>query len=200
MIKKLIVLVAILTLVTACTTAPQQRESVQDKSAVQLPTGNNPVNKQITHDKLMNLSFPLANQMGKAYQMQLNCNINPYITPSKTSGLFGNYITHVQTDMVMLEYSKGIHEMKSWKCDNKEITQTIKALLESISVYMKMAQPILTDPLEGFNRWMFGINTTINGNALEPVARVYRDTIHENLRNSIKNVFSNAMAPVKLLS
>ena len=117
MIKKLIVLVAILTLVTACTTAPQQRESVQDKSAVQLPTGNNPVNKQITHDKLMNLSFPLATQMGKAYQMQLNCNINPYITPSKTSGLFGNYITHVQTHVVMLKYSKGMHEMKIWKCD-----------------------------------------------------------------------------------
>ena len=58
MIKKLIVLVAILTLVTACTTAPQQRESVQNKSTVQLPTGINPVNKQITHDKLMNLSLP----------------------------------------------------------------------------------------------------------------------------------------------
>ena len=207
MIKKLIVLVAIFTLVSACTTVPQQRDSVQDKSAVQvtvgavqLPTGINPVNKQITHDKLMNLSFPLANQMGKAYQMQLNCNITPYITSSKTSGLFGNYITQVQTDMVMLEYSKGIHEMKSWKCDNKEITQTIKTLLESIGVYMKMAQPILTDPLEGFNRWMFGVNTTIYSNVLGPVARVYRDNIHENLRTGIKNVFSNAMAPVKLLS
>ena len=207
MIKKLIVLVAIFTLVSACTTVPQQRDSVQDKSAVQvtvgavqLPTGINPVDKQITHDKLMNLSFPLANQMGKAYQMQLNCNITPYITSSKTSGLFGNYITHMQTDMVMLEYSKGIHEMKSWKCDNKEITQTIKTLLESIDVYMKMAQPILTDPLEGFNRWMFGVNTTIYSNVLGPVARVYRDSIHENLRTGIKNVFSNAMAPVKLLS
>ena len=80
----------------------------------------------------------------------------------------------MQTDMVMLEYSKGIHEMKSWKCDNKEITQTIKTLLESIDVYMKMAQPILTDPLEGFNRWMFGVNTTIYSNVLGPVARVYR--------------------------
>lgn len=200
MTLKFIVLVAILTLVSACTTAPQQRESVQDKSAVQFSTGINPVNKQITHDKLMNLSFPLANQMGKAYQMQLNCNITPYITSSKTSGLFGNYITHVQTDMVMLEYSKGINEMKSWKCDNKEITQTIKTLLESIGVYMKMAQPILTDPLEGFNRWMFGVNTTIYSNVLGPVARVYRDSIHENLRTGIKNVFSNAMAPVKLLS
>ena len=200
MTLKFIVLVAILTLVSACTTAPQQRKSVQDKSAVQFSTGINPVNKQITHDKLMNLSFPLANQMGKAYQMQLNCNITPYITSSKTSGLFGNYITHMQTDMVMLEYSKGIHEMKSWKCDNKEITQTIKTLLESIGVYMKMAQPILTDPLEGFNRWMFGVNTTIYSNVLGPVARVYRDSIHENLRTGIKNVFSNAMAPVKLLS
>ena len=200
MTLKFIVLVAILTLVSACTTAPQQRESVQDKSAVQFSTGINPVNKQITHDKLMNLSFPLANQMGKAYQMQLNCNITPYITSSKTSGLFGNYITQVQTDMVMLEYSKGINEMKSWKCNNKEITQTIKTLLESIGVYMKMAQPILTDPLEGFNRWMFGVNTTIYSNVLGPVARVYRDSIHENLRTGIKNVFSNAMAPVKLLS
>ena len=108
-----------------------------------LPLSWYPDDGKITHDKLMNLSFPLANQMGKAYQMQLNCNITPYITSSKTSGLFGNYITHVQTDMVMLEYSKGIHEMKIWKCDNKEITQTIKALLESIGVYMKMAQPIL---------------------------------------------------------
>jgi hypothetical protein len=52
MIKKLVVLVAILTLVTACTTAPQQRESLKDKSsvqvtfgAVQLPTGISPINK-----------------------------------------------------------------------------------------------------------------------------------------------------------
>jgi len=60
--------------------------------------------------------------------------------------------------------------------------------------------PILTDPLEGYNRWMFGVNETIYQNALEPVARAYRDTIHENLRLGIKNLFSNAMAPVRLVS
>jgi phospholipid-binding lipoprotein MlaA len=60
--------------------------------------------------------------------------------------------------------------------------------------------PILTDPLEGYNRWMFGVNETIYDNVLEPVARGYRDTVHENLRIGIKNVFSNAMAPVKLVS
>jgi phospholipid-binding lipoprotein MlaA len=60
--------------------------------------------------------------------------------------------------------------------------------------------PILTDPLEGYNRWMFGVNETIYQNALEPVARAYRDAIHENLRLGIKNLFSNAMAPVRLVS
>lgn len=60
--------------------------------------------------------------------------------------------------------------------------------------------PVLTDPLEGYNRWMFGVNETIYDNVLEPVARGYRDTVHENLRLGIKNIFSNAMAPVKLVS
>jgi len=60
--------------------------------------------------------------------------------------------------------------------------------------------PILTDPLEGYNRWMFGVNETIYQNALEPVAKAYRDAIHENLRLGIKNFFSNAMAPVRLVS
>jgi len=60
--------------------------------------------------------------------------------------------------------------------------------------------PILRDPLEGYNRWMFGVNETIYQNALEPVAKAYRDAIHENLRLGIKNLFSNAMAPVRLVS
>ena len=60
--------------------------------------------------------------------------------------------------------------------------------------------PILTDPLEGYNRWMFGVNETIYDNVLEPVARGYRESVHENLRLGIKNIFSNAMAPVKLFS
>jgi phospholipid-binding lipoprotein MlaA len=60
--------------------------------------------------------------------------------------------------------------------------------------------PILADPLEGYNRWMFGVNETIYQNILEPVAIGYRDAVHENLRLSIKNIFSNAMAPVRLIS
>jgi phospholipid-binding lipoprotein MlaA len=60
--------------------------------------------------------------------------------------------------------------------------------------------PILTDPLEGYNRWMFGVNETIYDKVLEPVARGYRNMVHENLRLGVKNIFSNAMAPVKLVS
>jgi len=60
--------------------------------------------------------------------------------------------------------------------------------------------PILSDPLEGYNRWMFGVNETIYDAVLEPVAKGYRDTVHEHLRIGIKNIFSNAMAPVKFLS
>ena len=60
--------------------------------------------------------------------------------------------------------------------------------------------PIMTDPFEGYNRWMFGVNETIYDNLLEPVARGYRDTVHENLRIALKNVFSNAMFPVKFVS
>ena len=60
--------------------------------------------------------------------------------------------------------------------------------------------PLLTDPLEGYNRWMFGVNESVYDAVLEPLARGYRDTVHEQLRIGIKNVFSNAMAPVKLVS
>ncbi|MZH46176.1 MAG: VacJ family lipoprotein [Nitrospinae bacterium] len=60
--------------------------------------------------------------------------------------------------------------------------------------------PILTDPLEGYNRWMFGVNESLYDHVLEPVARGYRNVVHENLRIGIKNLFSNAMAPVKFFS
>ncbi len=60
--------------------------------------------------------------------------------------------------------------------------------------------PILSDPLEGYNRWMFGVNETLYDYALEPVARGYRNTVHEHLRIGIKNIFNNALAPVKFVS
>jgi phospholipid-binding lipoprotein MlaA len=72
--------------------------------------------------------------------------------------------------------------------------------LEDPFAGMSKDLPIMTDPLEGYNRWMFGVNETIYHHVLEPVARGYRDTVHENLRIGLKNVFSNALAPVKFVS
>ena len=60
--------------------------------------------------------------------------------------------------------------------------------------------PILTDPLEGYNRWMFGVNEVLYDYALEPVAKGYRSAIHEDIRIGIKNIFNNALAPVKFVS
>ena len=60
--------------------------------------------------------------------------------------------------------------------------------------------PILSDPFEGYNRWMFGINETLYDYALEPVARGYRDFVHEDLRIGIKNMYNNATAPAKFVS
>jgi phospholipid-binding lipoprotein MlaA len=60
--------------------------------------------------------------------------------------------------------------------------------------------PILSDPLEGYNRWMFGVNEVLYDYALEPVAKGYRAAVHEHLRIGIKNIFNNALAPVKFVS
>ena len=45
--------------------------------------------------------------------------------------------------------------------------------------------PILSDPFEGYNRWMFGINEAFYENAMEPFVRGYRDTVNEELRIGI---------------
>ncbi len=60
--------------------------------------------------------------------------------------------------------------------------------------------PELTDPIEGYNRFMFDFNEGFYDNVLEPVARGYRAVIAEDFRMAISNVFDNAFAPVKLFS
>jgi hypothetical protein len=98
---------------------------------------------QVTYEAFINFSYPFANQMGKVYQMNLNCNMNPKSTPRMTAGLFFNYMTEEQVRMVMAEYSKGMKKMKNWKCDNKERLRTMKAALESMAGYIRLAQPFM---------------------------------------------------------
>ena len=60
--------------------------------------------------------------------------------------------------------------------------------------------PVLSDPLEGYNRWMFGINEAFYEHAMEPFVRGYKNIVHEDLRIGIRNVYNNAAAPAKFVS
>ena len=60
--------------------------------------------------------------------------------------------------------------------------------------------PILADPLEGYNRWMFGINETFYEHAMEPFVSGYKNIVHEDLRIGVRNVYNNAAAPARFVS
>lgn len=47
------------------------------------------------------------------------------------------------------------------------------------------------DPLEGFNRQMFALNTTLDENIVKPVATVYKEITPEPVNQGITNFFNN---------
>jgi phospholipid-binding lipoprotein MlaA len=114
----------------------------------------------------------------------------------------------VQTADVTIKLEKKLPKASDWPNSIETAQGTMRSSQDS-QYYEDMEDPfagseedipILKDPLEGYNRWMFGVNEAVYDAVLEPVARGYRDTINEQLRIGIKNVFSNAMAPVKFVS
>ena len=114
--------------------------------------------------------------------------------------------TYVQTSEVTIKLEKSIPKSSSFPIDTAQGVAKPFAYSESFEDLEDPFAgntedlPIMTDPFEGYNRWMFDVNETIYDSVLEPVARGYRDTLHPDLRLGIKNFFSNLMAPVKLVS
>lgn len=53
-----------------------------------------------------------------------------------------------------------------------------------------------SDPLEPFNRYMFGINQKLDHHAALPAAVFYRSTVPSELRDGLHNVLSNIGTPV----
>jgi phospholipid-binding lipoprotein MlaA len=113
-----------------------------------------------------------------------------------------------QTSDVTIKLEKKLPKASDWPNSIETAQGTMKSS-QDVEDYEDMEDPfagtekdipILTDPLEGYNRWMFGVNETIYDAVLEPVAKGYRDTVHEHLRIGIKNIFNNALAPVKFVS
>ena len=119
---------------------------------------------------------------------------------------------YAQTADVTIRLEKNISEAKEKFPNSIETAQGVKRSpqkIEEIEDYEDMEDPfagnekdipILTDPLEGYNRWMFGVNESLYNRAVEPFTRGYRNIVHENLRIGIRNMFNNALFPVKLLS
>ena len=64
----------------------------------------------------------------------------------------------------------------------------------------KLNTPEMSDPFEGYNRFMFDFNQGFYDNLMKPVVTEYRDFVNEDIRIGIANIFDNAMAPLKLVS
>jgi phospholipid-binding lipoprotein MlaA len=47
------------------------------------------------------------------------------------------------------------------------------------------------DPFEGFNRGVYRFNEVVDDAVARPVATAYRDLVHEEIRNRVRNFFSN---------
>lgn len=60
--------------------------------------------------------------------------------------------------------------------------------------------PVVDDPFESYNRFMFDVNEGLYDYFIEPVARGYRFVLPEDVRIIIGNLFDNVAAPVKLVS
>ena len=115
---------------------------------------------------------------------------------------------YAQTSDVTIRLEKKVPNPSEWPYSIETAQGTLKQS-QDIEDYEEMEDPfagtekdlpILTDPLEGYNRWMFSVNETIYDAVLEPVARGYKNAVHEDLRIGIKNIFSNSLAPVKFIS
>ena len=123
-----------------------------------------------------------------------------------------NNNVYAQTADVTIRLEKNISEAKEKFPNSIETAQGVKRSpqkIEEVEEYEDMEDPfagnekdipILTDPLEGYNRWMFGVNESLYDSAVEPFTRGYRKIVHEDLRIGIRNMFNNALFPVKILS
>jgi len=114
-----------------------------------------------------------------------------------------NFITEIDDDVIAQtsEVTIKLEKRIPRSLDNSSSIETAQGIVKSSQDpedYENMEYPfagdtkdlpIMSDPFEGYNRWMFGVNETIYENVLEPVARGYRNTVHENLRIALKNVF-----------
>ena len=114
----------------------------------------------------------------------------------------------VQAADVTIKLEKELPKASDWP-NSIETAQGAKRSPQKVEEYEDMEDPfagnekdipVLSDPFEGYNRWMFGVNEAMYDTAVEPFVRGYRDIVHEDLRIGIRNMYNNVLFPVKFLS
>ena len=125
-----------------------------------------------------------------------------------------NFISQISDDAfvqaadVTIKLEKKLPKASDWP-NSIETAQGAKRSPQKIEEYEELEDPfagnekdipILSDPFEGYNRWMFGVNEAMYDNAVEPFVKGYRNIVHEDLRIGIRNLYNNVLFPVKFLS
>jgi len=64
----------------------------------------------------------------------------------------------------------------------------------------EMDIPELKDPFTGYNHFMDQFNHDLYSAIIDPVSQFYKDVVHVEIRVAIRNLFRNALAPVRLVS
>lgn len=64
----------------------------------------------------------------------------------------------------------------------------------------EMDIPELEDPFTGYNHYMDQFNHDLYSAIIDPVSQFYKDVVHVEIRVAIRNLFRNALAPVRLVS
>lgn len=84
----------------------------------------------------------------------------------------------------------------------KDYTHESKSFKDLEDPFAEKEKPLppLRDPVEGYNRFMYNVNEKLYDYFFEPVARGYRNVVHEEIRLALKNMFDNALSPVKFVS
>jgi phospholipid-binding lipoprotein MlaA len=71
-------------------------------------------------------------------------------------------------------------------------------LLSTAATAEAYAEEAVSDPFEGFNRAMFGVNETLDKAILEPVAKGYKAVTPTPVRSGVRNFLRNLKSPVIL--
>src|SRR3954447_22321929 len=59
-----------------------------------------------------------------------------------------------------------------------------------------VSDPDPRDPLEGMNRSIYKVNDQVDSWVLRPIATAYRDYVHQEIRDRVRNFFANIGDPM----